>query len=142
MKIPLSKGKLLGAERDIANFTIIGRNLHITITAIVDNGSPFTIVMENDLKRTRMPYTKLPTAQKVNLGPISLFLKDLGDCDLVFKDIESNILKLKHKVYGGILVQRKIQLVQILPSILGRDFLTKNNFNLIRNEHGNPYLQK
>jgi len=101
MEIPLSKGKLLGAERDIANFTVIGRNLRLTTSAIVDNGSPFTIIMESDLKRTRIPYTSLPTFQKVNLGGIPLFLKDLGDCDLVFRTTENEVITLKHKIYGG-----------------------------------------
>lgn len=139
MKILLSKGNLLGGERDIANFTVIGKNLHLTTTAILDNGSPFTIIMENDLKRTRIPYTHLPQNQQVNLGPVKLSLIDLGDCDLVFRTEENEIIKLKNKVYGGILVQRNVQV--ILPSILGRDFLVKYNFSIRRDEEGNPYLQ-
>lgn len=97
--------------------------------------------MENDLKRTRIPYTQLPKIQKVSLGPIDLFLIDLGDCDLIFRDIDNNPITLKHKTYGGILAQRNIQLIQILPSILGRDFLVKYNFDIKRDEYGNPFLQ-
>lgn len=141
MKIPLSKGKLLGAERDIANLTVIGKNLHLTTTSIVDNGSPFTIIMESDLKRTRIPYTSLPKTQTVYLGPVKLFLVDLGDCDLVFRDFDNNVIKLKNRVYGGILTKRNIQLIQAFPSILGRDFLVKYNFNIRRDEEGNPFLQ-
>jgi|YelNatPaOPRAMG01_1025707.scaffolds.fasta_scaffold144708_3 hypothetical protein len=141
MKIPLTKGFLLGAERDIATFTVIGKNFHIITRAIVDTGSPFTILMENDLKRTRIPYTQLPKLQKVNLGPIAIFLIDLGDCDLLFRDVDNNPITLKHKIYGGVIAQRNLQIIQILPSILGRDFLVKYNFDIKRDEEGNVYLQ-
>jgi hypothetical protein len=58
MKIPLTKGFLLDVERDTATFTVIRKNFHIITRAIVDTGSPFTILMENDLKRTRISYTQ------------------------------------------------------------------------------------
>ena len=141
MKIPLSKGKMLGAERDIAFFTVIGSNLNLSVSAIVDTGSPVTIISESDLKRSRLPYTQLPKQQIVSLGPIKLGLVDLGECTLIFRDMENNPLNLNHKMFGGIFMQRNIELSQTLPSILGRDFLVKYNFDIKRDEHGNVYLQ-
>jgi hypothetical protein len=97
--------------------------------------------MESDLKRTRLAYSGLPKSQKVSLGPLDIFLIDLGDCDITFRDVENNTIVLKQKLYGGVLAQRNLELVQILPSIVGRDFLVKYNFNIIRDEHGNAFLQ-
>jgi len=52
MKIPLTKGFLLGIKRDIATFTVIGKNFHIITRAIVYTGSPFTILMEKQLEKS------------------------------------------------------------------------------------------
>mgnify|MGYP000266810139 CR=1 FL=1 len=97
--------------------------------------------MEDDLKGTRLPYTKLPRSQNVNLKPIPIFLIDLVECDLLFRDVENNQIILKHKIYGGVIARRDLYIPQILPSILGADFLVRYNFNIERGKEGNVFLQ-
>jgi hypothetical protein len=60
---------------------------------------------------------------------------------LLFRDADNNPITLKHKIYGGVIAQRNLQIIQILPSIFGRDFLVKYNFDIKRDEEGNVYLQ-
>ncbi len=64
VKIPLFSMRLLGDERDCVTVNIRGKNFYLTTIAIIDNGSPVTLISENDLKRTRLPLKSLHVVKK------------------------------------------------------------------------------
>jgi hypothetical protein len=68
MKIPLFKRKILGYERYVVILSIEVKNLKIFgIEAVIDTGSPHTILMERDLRRLRLSYTSLPEVKQIKL---------------------------------------------------------------------------
>jgi hypothetical protein len=94
---------------------------------IIDTGSPWSIIMETDLKtKTRIPYTSYSVVKRVNvIVPVDLI--DLGKCISKFRDAEDKIVSFEHNMFDGRIVQRNVEFIQALPSILGKDFLDKHN---------------
>ena len=132
-----------GGERYMVPLRITGSGFNFFTDAIIDTGSPWSIIMESDLKtKTRIPDSKLPKVNTVNLIT-KIDLIDLhGDCKLIFKDKDNNAVQFIHKMYGGMFVDRNIQVIQAFPSFIGKDFLDKNNlFVGKRDELGKRYLQ-
>lgn len=140
IKIPLFNSKSLGFDRDMVVFSInYGSLPPFFAKAIIDTGCPFTIISESTIKKTRIPYSTKETKYIVQLGNISLELKELGLCDLIFKDENNNPVKFKQEVFIGI-PNMKGYLAQELPSFLGKDFLNNNSLSIINRKEGNNYL--
>lgn len=139
MKVSLFELKALGFSRPMVKFGFkhpkFPRLFHI---AIVDTGCPFVIIPEKTLKLRRIPYrTKTKYEKNVMIGPIELELRELGDCELFFLDMEINkIISLKYPVYAGIPLTGG-ELIQTLPSFLGNNFLKDNNLSIMNTESGN-----
>jgi len=142
VKIPLFSMKFLGDERDCITVNIKGRNFSLTTVAVVDNGSPITLITENDLKRTRLPLRALPIVGKAAYGSMSVKLIDLEECDLTFRDVENEPVTFKFRVYGGLFesMPKNAYLIHLIPTIIGRDFLKRFNFSLKR-EEGRAFLE-
>ena len=101
--------------------------------AVIDNGSPFTMISENDLKRTRLPLKSLPIVGKaIYIAPVNLV--DLGECNLTFKDIKNETITFKFRIFGSIFkdISKSAYFIHQIPSVIGRDFLKKFNFSLKR----------
>ncbi len=140
IKIPLFNSKSLGFDRDMVVFSVKYSSLpEFFAKAIIDTGCPFTIISENVIKRTRISYSSKETKYVVQLGNISLELKELGLCDLNFKDENSNPVKFQQDIYIGIPVIKGF-LAQELPSFIGKDFLNNNSLSIINRKEGNNYL--
>ena len=140
VKIPLIKRKILGYERYVVTLNITVKDLKIFgIEALIDTGSPHTILMEKDLRRLRLPYTSLPEAKQMKLGGYTVKLIDIGECILTFKDVNENLVSFKQKVFGGYITKRD---VQHFPNILGLDFLDAQKLNFIIDENGNRFLER
>ena len=117
-KIPLFSGKSLGFIRDMVTFSVKYGNLpNFFCKAIVDTGCPFTIISESSIKRTRIPYNTKPSKYNVELGSINLELKELGICELYFRDENGEIRKFEQEIYIGIPLV-KGYLAQELPSFI------------------------
>ncbi len=97
--IPLFKSKKLGYERDMVSFSIKYGNLpNFLGTAIIDTGCPFILISENDIEKTRIPYLSKPSLPNpVSLGNLLLEVKDLGECDIFFRDATGEAIKYKEK---------------------------------------------
>jgi hypothetical protein len=143
MKIPVNDFNWAGGERYIVSLRISGPGFNFLTDAIIDTGSPWSIIMESDLKtKTRVPYSKLPTYKIVNLITQIKLLELSGDCKLIFRDVDNNAVQFSHKMYGGMFVNRNIQLTQAFPSFIGKDFLDKNNLFIgKRDENGKRHLE-
>lgn len=146
LKIPLVRGKSLGFERDIATFSVKYKNFpRILNTAIVDTGCPFIILSETALRKTRIPYKNLPSMSKpVQVGPMVLELKDLGECELFFRDEDDKSVEpFRSQVYVGVISNLKKNqfLAQEIPSFIGKDFFDKHDLSIIKKE-GKSFICK
>lgn len=142
VKIPISEVNWFGGERYVTHVLIEGKNFRFHTNVIIDTGSPWSIIMETDLKtKTRIPYTSYPIVKRVNvIVPVDLI--DLGKCTLKFHDVEDKIVSFEHNMFGGRITQRNIEFIQALPSILGKDFLDEHNLFIgKRDDSGRRYLQ-
>jgi len=147
IKIPLFKAKSLGFERDMATFSIkYGTLPTLFSTAIVDTGCPFVILSENVLGKTRIPYMSFPSLERpVSLGPVSMELKNLGECDIFFKDESGNTLEppFKQTIYAGIPILGRNQKLNFeLPSFIGKEFLDKHQLSIVKNRGGKSFICK
>ncbi|MBI4149232.1 hypothetical protein HY491_02190 [Candidatus Woesearchaeota archaeon] len=140
IKIPLFKAKSLGFERDMVTFFVQYGAFRVITSAIVDTGCPFTILNENSVKRSRIPYHDQSDSGPVLIGNIQLQLKELGVCKLYFRDEKNQLTTFEQMVYVGIPMV-KGYLAQELPSFLGKDFLNSHSLSII-NKKGEICLLK
>ena len=139
-KIPLFMGKSLGFDRYMVSMSVKYCNLPCFFTkAIVDTGCPYTIISESTLKKTRIPYNDKLFKCQVQLGNIPLELKELGICELQFRDENGNIIKFKQEIYVGIPIM-KGYLAQELPSFIGKDLMDTNFISVINKKDGSSHL--
>lgn len=142
MRIPISDSEYLGADRSVLNAIINVSGVKFPTTFLLDTGCPLTIISEMDLKRTRVPYSKCALYPKpLIIANIDMRLRDLGECEMTFLDVEGNPIQLKHQLYAGIF-PTNLTLSTAFPSFLGKDFIEK--FNLAyskRDDKGIRYLE-
>ena len=139
-KIPLFSGKSLGFERDMVTFSVkYGNFPNLFCKGIVDTGCPFTIISESSIKRTRIPYNSKPSKYNVQLGNINMELRELGICEINFRDEKGDINKFEQDVYVGIPLV-KGYLAQELPSFIGKDFLNNHSLSIINKKEEDNYL--
>ena len=145
IKIPLIKAKSLGYERDMVTFSVkYGSLPSFYANAIVDTGCPFCVISESTINKTRIPYLEKSVHHKqVWLGGILFELRELGDCDIFFRDDEKKIVSFKQTLYVGVPISLKKGQIftQQLPCFIGKDFLDKNFLSIIKSRDGSSYLQ-
>jgi len=134
MRFLLNDIDWLGGPRAAINSLINFGGISLTTTFLVDTGSPFTIISENDLKKTRLAYTKCEHYQRIIIGT-PMDLKKLGEAQIIFKDETGNSVPFSHPVYVGIIVNRNQELIKRLSlSFLGKDFLDKYNLCITKKD--------
>ena len=145
IKIPFFKGIILGAERDVISFAVkYGSLPNFYAKAMIDNGSPYTILPENVLKRTRIPYHSTPIKKdkpSLNLGGIIPQLRELGVCELIFRDENNRPIIIKQEIYAGI-PSSGLYLYQGLPCFIGKDLLDGHYISIIKSKQGNHLLKE
>lgn len=144
IKIPLFRGKSLGFERDMVAFSLkYGSLPRVILIAIVDTGCPYVIISENIIKKTRIPYTSKPSEEKpVQLGPILLELRNLGVCELFFKDDKEEVIEpFQQEVFVGIPILKKNQIICMeLLSFIGKSFFDKHCSSIVKKKDGSSYM--
>jgi|SRR3989344_495384 len=141
VKIPLFKGNRLGFERSLVTLSIKYGNLpSFFAEALVDTGCPFTVISESKMKKTRIPYSDKPTSySNVQVGNIIMELKDLGVCEISFRDENNKIVKINQQIFVGVPIT-KGYLSQELPSFLGQDILKNHHISIMNNKSGSDFL--
>lgn len=117
----------------------ISNSHSLYIKSIIDTGCPFTFISESDLKKTRIPFTNYKIVNTVQLGQFAINIINLSEntC-FIFRDVNNKLVKVKHKIYGGILANnRSYNPSFILPNIIGLDFLKEKKVNM---RFGQNYL--
>lgn len=139
-KILLFRGNSLGFDRDMVTFSVKYGDLpNFFCKGIVDTGCPYTIINENTIKKTRISYCSRPTKCDVQLGNIAMELRELGICELSFRDENGNIKNFEQVIYIGI-PKVKGYLSQELPSFIGKDFLNNHSLSIVNKKDGANYL--
>lgn len=129
-KIPLEVEFFAGSLRIMAVFLLKSENPHlfIPLRAIVDTGSPVTLVGPLDMKRTRISKVQLGKLQgkhkPVNIGGGQIFTISLEKAKLKFGDFEIE-MPVDFPIEGE---DNSLQ-----PSLLGIDFMLKTKAKLIFN---------
>jgi len=145
LKIPLIKGKSLGFERDMVTFSLKwGALPRVIASGIVDTGYPYVILSENVFKRSRIPYNSLPVEPSpVNIGGITLELKNLGECHLFFRNEEGNLVELiKQRVFVGVPIgfKNNQMLIKEIPSFIGNEFLDSHDLSIMNDKGGKKFI--
>jgi hypothetical protein len=141
-KFALQEAEWGGGPRATINAIVKIGSTSIPVTFLIDTGSPYTIIVENDLKRTRLPYTAFKKFCRATVG-VSMDLKELGEIEIIFRDEAGNGSSFKNKAYAGIISNRDPRLIQFMSfSFLGKDFLDKFNLGTTkRDENGIRHLE-
>lgn len=128
-KIPLQVYDFANSLRPMAHFLLTSKDPKIfaPIRAIVDTGSPITLIGPNDMNRIRLSpiqIRKLIGQNKpVNIGGEKIYTRTLEDSNLRFGDF----LKIKMPINFPIKSDTK----STQPSLLGIDFMLKTKAKLI-----------
>lgn len=144
MRIPIIEKEWQGATRDFVAVRIIGHNFDMYTHAMVDTGSHVTLVSELDLlTKTRLPimsYERKPE-NIIHIGGSKMYKIDLGECRIVLRDTDEKEVEYRHIICGGIHSKDKERSGNIIPTILGNDFLEAQCLNIV-GKKGMKYLQE
>src|SRR3989338_1846707 len=131
MRIPVRVEFFAGGLRPVVTLTIRSEIPHIFgfVNAIIDTGSPTTILGAGDVQRMRISQVqmqKLVGAEKeVNLGGAQIKTRVLPEAELIFsgKAIKISSIQVPVKLVKG----------TPPPTILGVDFLVQGKFSFFFN---------
>jgi len=140
MRIPLKVCFFAGGLRAMAHFLVISEIPHIftPIEAIVDTGSPTTILGIPDLKRARVSQIQLNRLESkkepMSYGGGKVQVKTLKNAKLKFGEHYDCEMPISIPVEGNKDCSQ--------PTILGVDFMILNNFKLFFDPNkGEAYLE-
>ena len=140
MLFDITNVKKEDAERLLLN--IVSRQDHSfgNILAIIDTGSPRTIISAKDVISLKIPVAGLENAKPINgFGRGSVPCKKLNKFKFYIKSKENKIKSIEMPVYAvdvstlSSLNKDMVENIYRIPSIIGLDFLEKNNLKMIVN---------
>lgn len=148
MKIPLRVGKLVSGQRSL--YPILPTRLRKKrtphsifgkIQALIDTGSTATHISYKDMKLLKIPIERLPKSsigRPIKIGGCSFNAKALKDVTMILtkEDGSPYIMKISEiSVIGNPekALDEKEKRHELIPSIIGTDFLDKHNFALYFN---------
>ena len=125
MQIPLKIQNIAGGDRLVLTFMIKVSRFARTVNAIIDTGSPRSILCNADFRLMNMPHDILVDAeQKVDIGSQKgiVLYKINKPINLIMLNKEKKPFEIEYPIF--------IAPSHQTPTILGVDFLTKNNYVL------------
>jgi len=126
-------------RRPFPFITFFLRTSHISklVDALIDTGSPFTVLSTNDVLSTRMPITRMQSGEIVSLAGFRFFNHPIRDVTMNFRTESDELFKVNLPKIGS-LIPTKIDKetmnnVKHIPSIIGNDFLEEQKLALYFN---------
>lgn len=108
------------------------------IDALIDTGSPFTVLSTKDALTTRLPLTKMQSGETVSLAGYRFFNHPLGSVIMNFRTETDELVEVSFSSMGALVptkIDRKmLSEIKDIPTIIGNDFLEE--FGLVL--HYNP----
>lgn len=112
-----------------------------SIDALVDTGSPFTVLSTKDVMGTRLPITRMRSGGTVLLAGFRFFNHPIKNVIMNFRTDEKEIFEINLPSIGSLIptkIHKKIlDRVKSIPSIVGNDFLEEQRLSL----YFNPYTR-
>jgi len=123
------------------SFTLSAPGIYKIINALIDTGSPFTVISPRDLLATRYPFRAKRTDQIVFLAGHKFYRTQINRAKLLFKTENDKIFDINVRSIGALIPtkhdQKTIDAIISIPSLVGNDFLEDHNCSL----HFNPNNQ-
>ena len=119
--------------------TFYVRTLHISkpVDALIDTGSPFTVLSTNDILSTRMAITKMQSGATVTLAGYRFFNHSIKDATMHFRTESDELFKVGLPTIGSLIPtkidKKTMDEVKYIPSIIGNDFLENQKLALYFN---------
>jgi len=107
------------------------------VEALIDTGSPWTILSTKDAMKMRLPIKRMRKGQSVGLAGFKFFKHNIGNASFTFKTQNGQSIAFTARDLG-VLVPTKLNKkilkdIQPIPSIIGNDFLEDHNLTLVFN---------
>jgi len=137
-KIPCTIRAIVG-RRPFPFVTFFLRTTHISrfVDALVDTGSPYTVLSTNEVMSTRMPITKMRLGEIVSLAGFHFFNYPIKNVEMSFRTETDELFKVKLESIGSLiptkLNKKTLDEVKNIPSIIGNDFLESQKLALYFN---------
>lgn len=107
------------------------------IEALVDTGSPFTVLSTVDALKLRLPIKTMRKAEPVYLAGFTFFKATLGNSSMTFRTDDQKSLTTQFNNMGVLIPTKldpnQLEGVKHIPSIVGNDFLEQEKFGLYVN---------
>lgn len=107
------------------------------IEALVDTGSPFTVLSTVDALKLRLPIKTMRKVEPVYLAGFTFFKATLGNSSMTFRTDDQKTLKIQFNNMGVLIPTKldpnQLEGVKHIPSIVGNDFLEQEKFGLYVN---------
>ena len=107
------------------------------IDAIVDTGSPYTILSTNEILGTRMPIRTMQRGEMVSLAGFRFFRYPINNVTLKFKTETGELFTGKLSIINALIPtkidKKTLNDVKSIPNIVGHDFLEENKVSLYFN---------
>lgn len=107
------------------------------LIALIDTGSPFTVLSPSDILSSRMPISQMQSGQSVKVGGARFYNHQLGAAIMTFKTEKNEPFKADLLNIGALvptkLDQKTRDEVKPIPSIIGMDFLQQQKLALYCN---------
>lgn len=131
--------RALIGRRPFPFVTFFLRTSHISkpVDALIDTGSPFTVLSTNDILSTRMPITKMQSGETVSLAGYRFFNHPIRDATMNFRTESDELFKVNLPTIGSLIPtkidKKTMDEVKYIPSIIGNDFLENQKLALYFN---------
>ncbi len=117
------------------------------VDALIDTGSPFTVLSPKDIMSFRLPIKSMQRGETVKLAGSRFFNHPLQNAVLYFRGDGDTLLKVELPSLGALIPtkidEKTLNEVKVIPSILGNDFLEDQRLTLTFNPSGRTaFLEK
>lgn len=134
-KIPCTVRRFVkGTPSPFVSFTISlpkYRQRHVRLEALIDTGSPFTVLSTREVLRMQLPNKPLKKGEPLTLAGFKFVKHSLGGGYFSFRDEKGGVVELNHPISSILptstkLNRKQIQELDNIPPIMGCDFLIAN----------------
>ena len=127
------------SRRPFPFVTFFLRTPHISklVDALIDTGSPFTVLSTNDVLSTRLTITTMQSGEIVSLAGFRFFNHPIRDVTMNFRTESDELFKVNLPKIGSLIPtkvdQKDMKKIKYIPSIIGDDFLEEQKLALYFN---------
>jgi hypothetical protein len=121
-------------------------HINKTIDAIVDTGSPYTVLSTNEILGTRLPIHTMQKGETISLAGFRFFKHPINNVSMSFKTETGELFKAQMLSIGALVPTKldkpTLKAVLSIPNIIGHDFMEENRVSFYFNPSAkNAYLE-